>query len=262
MIAYPEIDPIIVSIGPLHLRWYGLMYVVGFAAAWWLGAIRTRRPGAPLSREEMENLIFWCALGVIIGGRVGSMLFYHPTQFMAEPWRIFFIWEGGMAFHGGVLGVVTALLLFARRYGKSLLELGDFTVPLIPIGLGAGRLGNFINGELWGRPTDVPWAMIFPRDPLATPRHPSQLYELALEGIALFVILWWFSARPRPAGAVSGLFLLGYGLFRFSVEFLREPDAHLGFVALDWMSMGQILSLPMILAGAGLMAWAYRSKAT
>lgn len=167
-----------------------------------------------------------------------------------------------MAFHGGVLGVVTALLLFARRYGKSLLELGDFTVPLIPIGLGAGRLGNFINGELWGRPTDVPWAMIFPRDPLATPRHPSQLYELALEGIALFVILWWFSARPRPAGAVSGLFLLGYGLFRFSVEFLREPDAHLGFVALDWMSMGQILSLPMILAGAGLMAWAYRSKAT
>lgn len=167
-----------------------------------------------------------------------------------------------MAFHGGVLGVVTALFLFAYRYGKSPLALGDFVVPLIPIGLGAGRIGNFINGELWGRPTDVSWAMIFPRDPLAAPRHPSQLYEFALEGVALFIILWWFSAKARPAGAVSGLFLLGYGLFRFSVEFLREPDAHLGFIALDWMSMGQILSLPMILVGAGLMAWAYRSKAT
>ena len=258
MIAYPEIDPILFSLGPLHVRWYGLMYVLGFFAAWRLGLYRARRAGSGWTAEQVESLIFYGALGVIVGGRVGSMLFYQFDAFLAAPWRLFYVWEGGMSFHGGLLGVLFALWLFAWKYDKRFLDIGDFTAPLVPIGLAAGRLGNFINGELWGRATDVPWAMVFPHDPSRLPRHPSQLYEFALEGVVLFLLLWWFSAKPRPAGAVGGLFLLGYGVFRFAVEFLREPDAHLGFVALDWMSMGQILSLPMILAGGGLLFWAMR----
>ena len=260
MIPYPEIDPILLSIGPLHVRWYGLMYVIGFLAAWRLGLHRARRTDSGWTAEQMESLIFYGALGVIAGGRVGSMLFYQFDAFLAAPWRLFYVWEGGMAFHGGLLGVIAALWLFARKRDKSLLHVGDFTAPLVPIGLAAGRLGNFINGELWGRATDAPWAMVFPRDPNQLPRHPSQLYEFAVEGVLLFLILWWFSAKPRPTGAVSGLFLLGYGVLRFSVEFLREPDAHLGFVALNWISMGQILSLPMVLAGGGLLIWALRSR--
>ena len=260
MIAYPEIDPILFSIGPLHFRWYGLMYVVGFAIAWWLGLRRARRPDSGWTADQVERLVTYGVFGVIIGGRLGSMLFYDFNNFVREPWKVFHIMDGGMAFHGGLIGVVIALWLFARSQGKGLLHVGDFAAPLVPLGLAAGRIGNFINGELWGRPTDVSWAMVFPHDPLQVPRHPSQLYEFALEGVLLFVLLWWFSSKPRPVGAVSGLFLLGYGLFRFLVEFLREPDAHLGFVALDWMSMGQVLSVPMILLGSALLAWAYRTR--
>ena len=260
MIAYPEIDPILFSIGPLHVRWYGLMYVIGFLAAWRLGVHRARRKDSDWTAEQVETLIFYGALGAIVGGRIGSMLFYHFDDFLAAPWRLFYVWEGGMAFHGGLLGVTFALWLFARKHGKSLLQVSDFTAPLVPIGLAMGRIGNFINGELWGRATDAPWAMVFPRDPSQLPRHPSQLYQFALEGVLLFAILWWFSAKPRPAGAVGGLFLLGYGSFRFLVEFVREPDAHLGFIALNWMSMGQLLSLPMILIGGGLLIWTYRTR--
>ena len=260
MIAYPEIDPILFSIGPLHVRWYGLMYVLGFLAAWRLGVRRARRKDSDWTAEQVETLIFYGALGVIVGGRAGSMLFYYFDDFLAAPWRLFYIWDGGMAFHGGLLGVTFALWLFGRKHGKSLLRVSDFTAPLVPIGLAAGRIGNFINGELWGRATDAPWAMVFPRDPDQVPRHPSQLYEFVLEGALLFAVLWWFSAKPRPAGAVAGLFLLGYGGLRFLVEFMREPDAHLGFIALNWMSMGQLLSLPMILIGGGLLIWAYRAR--
>ena len=260
MIAYPEIDPILFSIGPLHVRWYGLMYVIGFLAAWRLGVHRARQKDSDWTAEQVETLIFYGALGTIVGGRVGSMLFYHFDDFLAAPWRLFYVWEGGMAFHGGLLGVIFAVWLFARKYGKSLLQVGDFGAPLVPIGLAMGRIGNFINGELWGRATDAPWAMVFPRDPSQLPRHPSQLYQFALEGMLLFAILWWFSAKPRPAGAVGGLFLLGYGSFRFLVEFVREPDAHLGFIAMNWMSMGQLLSLPMILIGGGLLVWTYRTR--
>lgn len=257
MLTYPDIDPVAISLGPLQVHWYGLMYVVGFVAAWWLGARRARRPGSGWTPDDVGDLIFYGALGVILGGRIGYTLFYGLDAFLADPLRILRLWEGGMSFHGGLLGVLAAMAWFARRTGRRFFTVTDFIAPLVPIGLGAGRLGNFINGELWGRVTDSPVGMVFPTGgPL--PRHPSQLYEAFLEGLVLFAVLWWFSARPRPPMAVSALFLLGYGTFRFSVEFLREPDAHLGFVALGWMSMGQLLSVPLVLFGILLMILAYR----
>ncbi|RMD78252.1 MAG: prolipoprotein diacylglyceryl transferase [Gammaproteobacteria bacterium] len=259
MLPYPRIDPIAVRIGPLKVHWYGIMYLVGFATAWWLGRRRAARPGSGWRPEEVGDLVFYGALGVILGGRLGYVLFYNLPQYLEAPWRIFMVWQGGMSFHGGLLGVMVALALYARRTGRPFLAVTDFVAPLVPIGLGAGRLGNFINGELWGRVTDLPWAMVFP-DPRAggLPRHPSQLYEAFLEGLVLFVVLWLYSRRPRPLGAVSGLFLLGYGSFRFLVEFVREPDPQLGFVAFGWMTMGQLLSLPLILGGAALLLWARR----
>ena len=259
MLSYPEIDPVAISLGPLQVHWYGLMYLVGFSAAWWLGQQRAKQDNAPLKPEQVSDLIFYGALGVVIGGRAGYVLFYNFDKFLQDPLWLFAVWEGGMSFHGGLLGVIVALTLYARKLGTPFFAMMDFVAPLVPIGLGAGRLGNFIGGELWGRVSDVPWAMVFP-SPLAgdLPRHPSQLYQFALEGLLLFVILWLYSARPRPAMAVSGLFLICYGLFRFVVEFFRQPDAHLNFIALNWLTMGQLLSGPMIIAGLALMIVAYR----
>jgi len=258
MLPFPEIDPIAIAIGPLQIRWYALSYIAGFAAAWWLGTIRARQPGSGWTSQQVADLVTNGMLGTILGGRIGYILFYDFADFIADPMMILRLWEGGMSFHGGFLGVVIAVSMFARSTGKSVYEVLDFTAPLAPLGLGSGRLGNFINGELWGRGADVPWAMIFPADPLQLPRHPSQLYQFALEGLLLFCIVWWYSARPRPRFAAAGLFCMGYGLFRFIVEFFREPDSHLGFVAFDWMTMGQQLSLPMIVVGAATMVLAYR----
>jgi phosphatidylglycerol:prolipoprotein diacylglycerol transferase len=253
-----DIDPILLELGPLKVHWYGMMYLVGFVAAWWLGTWRARRPGSGWTEEQVSDLVFWGAMGVVLGGRFGYVLFYNFDRFLQDPLWLFAVWEGGMSFHGGLLGVILVLWLWGRRQGKSLFEMGDFVAPLIPIGLGAGRVGNFIGGELWGRATDLPWGVVFPRTGDGVPRHPSQLYEFALEGVVLFLVLWWFSARPRPRMAVSGLFLVLYGAFRSMVELVREPDEHLGFLAYDWLTMGQLLSLPMVLVGLLLLVFAYR----
>jgi len=256
----PDIDPVAFTIGPLKVHWYGLMYLVGFLGGWALGAHRAGKPGSGWQRAEIGDLLFYLALGTIIGGRLGYVLFYNLGYYLQHPLEILYLWTGGMSFHGGLLGVMAAMWLYARRTGRGFFAVADFVAPLVPIGLGAGRIGNFINQELWGRATDVPWAMVFARTGGPVPRHPSQLYEFALEGVALFVILWFYSARPRPAGAVSGLFLLGYGVFRFFVEFFRVPDAHIGYLAFGWLTMGHVLSLPMIVGGLGLLYWAYRRR--
>ena len=250
MLTYPEIDPVIFAIGGLKIRWYGLMYVIGFAAAWWLALRRSQQPWSPITRAQAEDLVFYGMLGVIVGGRVGYCLFYGFDQLIQDPLYLFRITEGGMSFHGGLLGVIIAMLVFGRRIKRTVWQITDFLAPLVPIGLGAGRISNFINGELWGKPTDLPWGFLVNGQVL----HPSQLYEALLEGLALFLILWFYSARQRPYMAVSGLFLLGYGAFRFMVEFVRVPDAHLDYLLAGWVTMGQILSLPMILAGI-LMIW-------
>jgi phosphatidylglycerol:prolipoprotein diacylglycerol transferase len=259
MLEYPRIDPIAIQIGPVAIHWYGLMYLIGFVAAWWLLRLRSRRHALDWTHGQIDDLIFYGALGTIVGGRLGYLLFYKPGEWLADPLLLLRVWEGGMAFHGGLLGVILALWIFGRRHGRHPIDVLDFVAPVVPIGLGAGRIGNFINGELWGRVSDVPWAMVFPGAG-PQPRHPSQLYEFALEGVVLFAVLWWFSARPRPRMAVSGLFLLLYGSFRFLVEFVRMPDAHLGTIALGWMTMGQLLSLPMIAGGLALLVAAYRLR--
>ncbi len=250
---HPNIDPIAFSIGPLAVRWYGLMYLAGFAIGWWLAMRRIGRGMAPVTRVQLDDMVFYTLLGVILGGRLGYVLFYKPGYYLGHPLEIFSIWQGGMSFHGGLLGVMTAMWLIARKHRIDYLRLMDFFAPLVPPGLAAGRLGNFINGELPGRVTDVPWGMVF-RGAGDAPRHPSQLYQFALEGVALFVLLWWFSSKPRPRGQVCGLFLIGYGVFRFLTEFVREPDAFLGTLALG-MTMGQWLCLPMIAAGIALFLW-------
>lgn len=257
MLTYPEIDPVIFAIGGLKIRWYGLMYVIGFAAAWWLALRRSQQPWSPITRAQAEDLVFYGMLGVIVGGRVGYCLFYGFDQLIQDPLYLFRITEGGMSFHGGLLGVIIAMLVFGRRIKRTVWQITDFLAPLVPIGLGAGRIGNFINGELWGRAADPnvwPWAMVFPQAGDGLPRHPSQLYQLALEGVLLFVILWLYSKKPRPAGCVGSMFLIGYGLLRFIAEFGREPDAFLGLLALR-LSMGQWLSVPMIIAGTGLFVY-------
>jgi phosphatidylglycerol:prolipoprotein diacylglycerol transferase len=236
------------------------MYLVGFVGAWWLGVYRARRPGSGWKPQEIGDLIFYGVIGVILGGRLGYVLFYKLNYYLANPLEVFYLWTGGMSFHGGLLGVIIAMWLYGRRTNRTFFGVADFVAPLTPLGLGAGRLGNFINQELWGRVTDVPWGMVFSSGgPL--PRHPSQLYEFSLEGVALFVILWFYAGTPRPPAAVSGLFLLCYGTFRLVVEFAREPDAHLGYLAFGWVTMGQVLSLPMILLGIGIYWWAHRRAA-
>jgi phosphatidylglycerol---prolipoprotein diacylglyceryl transferase len=256
MLVHPNIDPIAFSVGPLAVRWYGLMYLAGFAAGWWLGLKRIKQGAAPVTREQFDDLLFFSVLGVILGGRLGYVLFYKPAHYLSHPLEIFAVWQGGMSFHGGMLGVMLAMWFAARRHGIDYLRLTDFMAPLAPLGLAAGRLGNFINGELFGRVTDLPWGMVF-RGAGDAPRHPSQLYEFALEGLALFALLWWFSSKPRPRGQVSALFLIGYGVFRFLAELAREPDSYLGYLAFG-MTMGQWLCVPMILGGILLFTWSRR----
>ena len=258
-LQFPVIDPIIFSIGPVSLRWYGAMYLIGFLAAMFMANKAADRSDGLWTREQVSDLLFYGFLGVILGGRVGYVFFYQFDYFLSDPLYLLQIWQGGMSFHGGLLGVTLAVFLFARKTSKSFLTVGDFVVPLVPIGLGMGRLGNFINSELWGRQSDVPWAMVFPTDPLQVPRHPSQLYEFALEGVALFVILYFISRKTRSLGLVSGTFLIGYGLFRSFIEFFREPDAHLGLY-FSFISKGQILSIPMILIGMLIIYVGYISQ--
>lgn len=276
MLTYPNIDPVLFSIGPLSIHWYGVMYLVGFAGGWALGRWRAARLGSGWSAQEMDELLFYAAVGVVLGGRLGYALFYGNGDLLDDPLSLLRVWQGGMSFHGGLLGVMVALWLFGRRYGKGFFGAADFIAPLVPLGLGAGRLGNFINGELWGAPAALPWAMQVPCERFQTlcadklglapgtvwspPLHPSQLYEALLEGVLLFLLLWIYSSRPRPAMAVSGLFLAGYGLFRFLVELVRMPDAHLGHLAFGWLTMGQLLTLPMLVAGAVLLGVAYRTR--
>ena len=271
---YPAIDPVIVALGPLAVRWYGLAYLAGFAACWYLGRWRAvrpalRRPGDDWNPDEVGDLVFYGAVGAVLGGRVGYVLFYSFDQLLADPLFLFRIWEGGMAFHGGLIGVLVGLWLYGRQTGRGLFQVTDFLVPLTPFGLGFGRLGNFANTELPGRATDSAFGMIYPcsadavraLNPLCTgtwesfARHPSPLYQAFAEGIVLFLLVWWFARKPRPLGAVTGVFLVGYGVLRMLTEFFREPDAHLGFIFLEAVSMGQLLSLPMVLLGGLLIAW-------
>jgi phosphatidylglycerol:prolipoprotein diacylglycerol transferase len=272
------VDPVAVQIGGFAIYWYSLMYLVAFGQFWLLGRVRARRPYTPLNPEQVGDLLFWGVVGVIVGGRVGYVLFYALGDLLGDPLLLFKIRDGGMSFHGGLIGVLVAMALYGRHLGCGFLRLGDFVAPLVPLGLAAGRFGNFIGGELWGRTSDVPWAVIFPEsieyggresealyqqylsgalDEFA--RHPSQIYQALLEGVALFAVVWLFSTRPRPVGAVGGMFLAGYAVFRFIAEFFREPDAHLGFIAFEWLTMGQLLSLPMLIIGIGLILYAYRS---
>jgi phosphatidylglycerol:prolipoprotein diacylglycerol transferase len=276
---FHDINPIAFSIGPLAVHWYGLMYLAGFLGAWLLGSKRTRQGRLPITQDGFSDLAFYVMMGVILGGRIGYMLFYIPLDWIVhDPLALLRVWEGGMSFHGGLLGVLAAIWWWSRRNKIHFFDSVDFVAPLVPIGLGLGRLGNFIGGELWGRHTDAPWGVIFPRaleslgksrDELYQmylagqlnheARHPSQLYEFALEGVVMFAILWTFSRKPRPRYAVSGLFGVLYGVFRFSVEFVREPDVQLGFLAFNWLTMGQLLSLPLIVVGIVLLVLSRRS---
>jgi phosphatidylglycerol:prolipoprotein diacylglycerol transferase len=268
MMIHPHFDPIAIHLGTWTLpmlgtvtpsiRWYGLMYLVGFVLFLMLGHYRIRKqPASGWTSVQLDDLLFYGVLGVILGGRLGYVLFYKPSYYLHHLSEIPHVWEGGMSFHGGFLGVLVAMIFFARKTGRTFFDIADFVAPLVPQGLGFGRLGNFINGELWGRATspDAPWAMLFEGDPKQLPRHPSQLYEMTLEGIVLFGVLWWFSRTPRPRGQISALFLMGYGMSRFLVEFTREPDDFLGLLSFG-MSMGQWLSLPMIIGGIIMFIWA------
>ncbi|MEQ4989101.1 prolipoprotein diacylglyceryl transferase [Proteus vulgaris] len=277
-LKFPEIDPVMFSIGPVSLHWYGMMYLVGFVFALWLANRRAAKPNSGWNKNEVETLLYVGFVGVFIGGRLGYVLFYNLPVFLNDPLYLFKVWDGGMSFHGGLIGVICAMIWFAKRTKRRFFQVADFVAPLIPFGLGLGRIGNFINGELWGRVTlDTPWAFLFPnsrsedlqlvaQDPSTLlpiiqeygvlPRHPSQLYEMLLEGIVLFIILNIFVRKNRPVGSVSGLFLIGYGAFRIIVEFFRQPDAQLGLFS--GVSMGQLLSIPMILLGIIFMVWAYR----
>jgi phosphatidylglycerol:prolipoprotein diacylglycerol transferase len=274
-------DPIAIAFGPLRVHWYGVSDLLAFLSFWWLqGVILKRRPWWGWSREDLSDFMFYGMLGVIVGGRLGYVLFYGLSSLSSDPLYLFRLWDGGMSFHGGLLGVIGGVAWFAHKTGRSFWQVADFVAPVGPLGLAFGRLGNFIGGELWGRLSQAPWAMIFPNslpagatggrdleaawqagllEPFA--RHPSQLYQAALEGLALFVLLMWYSSRPRPSGAVSGLFLVGYGCARMVVERFREPDGHLGFLAGGWLTMGMALSLPMIVLGLVLMARAWRRQA-
>ncbi len=256
MLTYPEIDPVIFSVGVIKVRWYGLMYVIGFVFAWWLARRRAQQSWSAIKPHQIDDLVFYAMLGVILGGRLGYALVYGWAELTSDPLYIFKITQGGMSFHGGLVGVMAAMWIYGRRIGKRMWEVTDFVAPLVPLGLGFGRIGNFINGELWGKPTDVPWAFNIGGVGL----HPSQLYEALLEGFVLFAILWWYSSKQRRYMSVSGLFLVCYGMFRFIVEFYRVPDAHLDYLALGWVTMGQVLSVPMVLLGMTLLFLGYRKS--
>lgn len=253
-----NIDPVAFSIGGLELHWYGLMYLTGFVIGWGLGRWRASRPGSGWTGQEVDDLLTQVMLGCIIGGRLGYVIFYDPSVYFQHPLEIFKIWKGGMSFHGGLAGAVVAFWIFARRHHKSFWQVSDFVAPLVPQAIMWGRLGNFINGELWGKPSDLPWAMLFAGGgPVA--RHPTQLYEAFLEGFVLFIALWIYSAKPRKPGAVSGFFAIGYSLARIIIEFVRLPDAHIGYLAFGWLTMGQSLCLPILVFGIWLMARPYHS---
>ncbi|MDD3762752.1 MAG: prolipoprotein diacylglyceryl transferase [Nevskiales bacterium] len=259
MLVHPNIDPIAVKLGPFAVHWYGLMYLLGFWLFWWFGLKRARHPQFQWPRERVSDFLFYGVMGVILGGRIGYTFFYNFEGFLAHPTVIFRIWEGGMSFHGGLIGVLAAIGWFGHVHKIRFFDIGDFAAPMIPLGLFTGRIGNFINGELWGAPTDLPWGMVFQRAG-PEPRHPSMLYEAGLEGLVLFAILWWFGRKTRPRMAVSGLFLIGYGLFRTLVEFVRLPDAQIGYLyGTGWITMGMVLSVPMWVGGAALMLLAYRN---
>ena len=281
---YVAFDPILATIplpftdAGIPLRWYGMGYLAAFIAFMVLGHIRAKKSWTALTPEQVGDFLFYAVIGVILGGRLGYVLFYQPGSIVEDPVSIFRIWDGGMSFHGGLIGVLLAFWYYARKIGKSWWAVAEFVAPMAALGLFFGRLGNFINGELWGRYTDAPWGMIFPNSIEYNgwasealyqayltgalndqARHPSQLYEAALEGLLMFIILWWYSSKPRPRGMITGLFLLIYGASRFFVEFFREPDDHLGFLAMDWLTMGMVLSLPMVIIGLGLIIWAQRN---
>ena len=260
MLPYPDIDPVFLDLGVIQIHWYGIMYLCAFSSAWWLGNYRADQQNSPVNRDQVADLIFYGALGAVLGGRIGYILFYNFSVYLQNPLEIFAVWRGGMSFHGGMLGVFFAMWLYGRQQKLSFFTVTDFIAPLVPLGLGFGRLGNFINGELWGAPSTLPWAMIFPQAG-NIPRHPSPLYELLLEGIILFFILWFYSKKPRPVRAVSGLFMISYGSFRSFVELFRMPDQHIGYLAYDWLTMGHLLSFPMILFGILLVILAYRKPA-
>jgi phosphatidylglycerol:prolipoprotein diacylglycerol transferase len=257
MLQFPNFDPIAIRLGPVAIHWYGLMYLTAFGSAWLLGRWRIKHHKTTMTLRDLEDIIFYGVLAVVAGGRLGYVLFYKPVYYLAHPLEIFYLWEGGMSFHGGLIGVTLMMVWLARSRGYRLLVVTDFVSPLIPLGLATGRLGNFINGELWGRASTLPWAMVFPQSGDGVARHPSQLYQLGLEGLALFFLVWWFANKPRPLGQVTAVFLIGYGFFRFIAEFAREPDNFLGLLAAG-LSMGQWLSLPMIVLGAVLFVWAVR----
>lgn len=254
MLAYPSINPIAFSLGPIDVHWYGLMYLFAFLLAWYVAKLRAEK-STMWNQAEVTDLIFYGAMGVVLGGRLGYVLFYNFSHFIHDPFILLKIWQGGMSFHGGLLGVLVAMVLFAKKYHKTFFQVTDFISPLVPIGLGLGRIGNFLNGELWGRATDMPWGIVFPQvDNIA--RHPSQLYQAFFEGLVLFIILWIYSRKPRPIMAVSGMFALCYGVFRLFTEQFREPDAHLGLLWFH-LTMGQWLSLPLIIVGILLLYFAY-----
>jgi phosphatidylglycerol:prolipoprotein diacylglycerol transferase len=264
MLVHPQFDPVAIQLGPVGIHWYGLTYLAAFGLFLWLATLRTRQPQfaqAGWSRRDVEDMLFWGVLGVVIGGRLGYVLFYKPGYYAANPIEALMVWKGGMSFHGGLLGVIAALALYARQRGRAFFEVMDLIAPCVPLGLAAGRVGNFINGELWGRAADLslPWAMVFPQSGTAIARHPSQLYQVALEGVLLFVLLWLYARKPRALGQVSGAFLVGYGVLRFTAEFYREPDRFLGPLALG-MSMGQWLCVPMVVAGVAIWLLAGRAK--
>lgn len=260
MLIYPNINPVAITFGPVSIHWYGISYVIGIISAWYLLKWRSKHKLLPAnySDDDLDDIIFYGTLGVIIGGRLGSILFYNFPYYLEHPIDIFKINQGGMSFHGGVIGVGLAIMFWSRKKTIGFFDTVDAIIPVIPIGLGCGRVANFINGELWGKPSTLPWAMVFP-DPRAgnVARHPSQLYEALLEGLLLFIIVWVYSSKPRPAMAISGMFLLVYGIFRCGIEFVREPDPHLSYLAFNWLTMGHLLSLPMIIFGVLLMVYAY-----
>jgi len=268
MLVHPQFDPVALQLGPLAIHWYGITYLVAFGLFIFLANQRLKQAQyadtalrARFNEQSVEDLLFYGAVGVVLGGRIGYCLFYKPMEYLSQPWEIFAVWHGGMSFHGGMLGVILAMGLFARQKKLPWLWLTDFIAPCVPTGLAAGRVGNFINGELWGRiaDTQLPWAMVFPQSGALIPRHPSQIYQFLLEGLLLFVLLWFFARKPRPIGAVSGVFLMGYGTLRFIAEYFREPDAFLGLLG-GGLSMGQWLCVPMVIMGLGMLVAAKRMK--